>query len=342
MLHFEGYISEFLNTNSSTPFYKIREICETILFLEFDIVPNSGGYISFERNTNKQLHEYCYDILNEFSNPLSITEMARIIAEKYPDVNTTTDSIRGSLNREKETFIHFGRSSTYGLRKWENEKENLKGGTIRDIVEGYLKEVDTPKHISEITQHVLKYRDTNEKSVLTNIKVDEKNRFAFFKNSMIGLTYKKYLQQFTLMNYVVKTWEQKFEELKSFRIKNADRWPSYSADEKIERSLYIFCRNCRKSFQTNRLEKYKEELFLEIGFPLGEIVKNEDIWQDKFKILVHFIINTHRMPRIDSDDKTEQTLYKFYHYNNRKFKKGLLREREMHQYTELQTRLFKN
>lgn len=192
-LNFQGYIYNFIKNEGKTFYDEIYTVCEAIIYNEFELVVNSDGYLTFERNTFKQLHEYCFDILNEFSKPMTIEEIETVLNEKYPEIKKTSDSIRGSLIREKELFICFGRTSTYALKKWEVEKANLKGGTIRDIVEEYLHAQDAPKHISEILNYVLQYRpDTNEKSVLSNIKSEKSNKFSFYSGNFFGLQAKDY------------------------------------------------------------------------------------------------------------------------------------------------------
>ncbi len=192
-LHFQGYLFSFLKEGIKTITDELLYICETILFLELEVVPNSEGYIEFERSKQKQIHEYCFEILEENSKPMTLEEIIKVFELKYPDINVSEQSIRGNLLREKDIFISFSRTSTYGLRKWEEEKENIKGGSIRDIVEEYLNNEDEPKHISEICVYVQKFRPTtNEKSLRTSIKVDENRHFSFYAGNFIGLKDKKY------------------------------------------------------------------------------------------------------------------------------------------------------
>ena len=97
------------------------------------------------------------------------------------------------MNTQKELFISFGRSSVYGLRKWESEKENIKGGTMTSLTEEYLLKEDNPKHISEILQYILPYRPhTNEYSLLTNLKNKANTKFCFYNSCFVGLKSKKY------------------------------------------------------------------------------------------------------------------------------------------------------
>lgn len=191
--HFQGYIYEFLKEDGKSFFQEIISVCEKIIFNEFELVVSSDGYLFFEQNTKKPIHQYYYEILEEKGEWMNISDITSIANQKFPFLESKDTSVRGILNKEKNLFIYRGRSSTYGLRKWENEKENVKGGTIRDIVEEFLITEKTPKHISEILDYVLQYRpDTNEKSVLSNIKVEESNKFCFYSGDFVGLQTKNY------------------------------------------------------------------------------------------------------------------------------------------------------
>lgn len=191
-LYFRGYISQFQKQTGKKDFEHISLICESILFNEFDLVVNADGYLIFERNTKKQLTEYVLEALEELNEMTKVEDIEKRINIKHPHLETTEQSVRATLQRDKELFIYIGRSSTYGLKKWQEERENLKGGTIRDIVEEYLQIEDEPKHISEITKFVQKYRDTNEYNIKTNLDLEGNIRFQFFPGEFVGLKSKKY------------------------------------------------------------------------------------------------------------------------------------------------------
>ncbi|OFX56820.1 MAG: hypothetical protein A2046_10260, partial [Bacteroidetes bacterium GWA2_30_7] len=324
-LHFQGYLYDFLNEDGKAFYDEIYTVCEAIIYNEFELVVNSDGYLTFERNTFKQLHEYCFDILNEFSNPMTVEEIENVLNEKYPCIKKTIDSIRGSLIREKSIFVCFGRTSTYALRKWEDEKENFKGGTIRDLVEDYLLTQDSPIHISEIVEFVLQFRpDTNERSILTNIKVDESKKFHFFKNAFVGLSCKKYND----MNFQEiensKNWNEKFIELKKFREVNKNKWPSISSSDKSERALYSLGYKARKAFQNGNLDKEKEALFRSIGFPIDETIARANDWKIETKKLINFLIDEKKWPSASSSSKEERALYRFCYLNKKAFQKNEL------------------
>lgn len=191
-LYFEGYLIEFIKNEGKLYLSLIAEICEVILYNEFDIVINNDGYIQFDSNRKRTLLKYIEEELEILGEMTKIDDITSIIKEKYPNLEITEQSVRSILQREKNLFIFIGRTSTYGLKKWQEERENLKGGTIRDIVEEILLKNHEPMHISEILKYVLRFRNTNEANVKGNIKLEENNRFQFFNGEFIGLRGKHY------------------------------------------------------------------------------------------------------------------------------------------------------
>ena len=324
-LHFQGYLYSFLKEDVNAFPKEVYIICEAIIFSEFELYVDSTGYIHFERTSKKLVFEYCYEILEEASKPMKIEQIANSIGDKFPDLVTTVDSIRGSLNREKQLFIYFGRTSTYGLRKWEIEKVNIRGGTIRDLVEKYLTKQELPKHISEIVVYVKQFRpDTNEKSVLSNIKVDESEKFIFFKNKYVGLALKNYNKNKFHKIEDLKSWSERFIELKEFRENNPGRWPSISSSDKNESALYTLGYRARKAFQNNTLSIEKETLLRGIGFPLEEIFSKASDWKAEAKKLDDFLISEKKWPCANSPRKEERALYRFCYLNKKAFQKNKL------------------
>jgi hypothetical protein len=192
-LNFSGYIYNFFKGDGKTFYNIIYKIAETIIYKEFELIIGSDGYLIIEQKTKKAIHQYLYEILEGKGEIMNVSEINTLANEKFPFLDLKESSVRGILNKEKELFIYFGRSSTYGLRKWEVENKKLKGGTIRDLAEDFLSTKDSPQHFSDIFDFILAYRPTtNKKSVLTNLRIDESNRFCFFSGDFIGIKSKNY------------------------------------------------------------------------------------------------------------------------------------------------------
>ncbi len=146
-----------------------------------------NNYLILERNTRKRGYEYLIDILKKENRPLHISELVLKTKDIDSNYSFNESSIRSTCLRQDE-FICFGRTSTYGLKEWESLKENVRGGTIRQIVKEYLVRCKKPMQIETITEYVNKYRNTNAKNIITNLKLDKSNSFVFYNNNnVVGL-----------------------------------------------------------------------------------------------------------------------------------------------------------
>jgi len=126
--HFQTYLLEFKSEDFRNEIDKIAQIAEYILFQECGLSVNIEDSIEFTRNTYKPVIEYVYEALEEINKPLTVYELYNIIEEKHPGITKSADALRGNLIRATN-LIYFGRSSTYGLKIWEDE-QTIKGGTI--------------------------------------------------------------------------------------------------------------------------------------------------------------------------------------------------------------------
>jgi hypothetical protein len=189
---FKSYLSNFLINNNLEVLNSIMDIGEKIVNKEFEIYIDLEDNLIFERNSIKTLPEYIIDALEEIGKPSTVDEIYNFIENKNPGSSRSSEALRGSCQRS-DSLIFFGRSSTYGLKKWETEMENIRGGTIKDIIIEYLMGKEEPVHIYEILDEVHKYREaTNAKNIITNLKLDPQKQFIIFNQSFIGLKVKNY------------------------------------------------------------------------------------------------------------------------------------------------------
>jgi hypothetical protein len=205
--HFETYLHKFLKVEYSGDLMSIIPIAEHILYNEFVLTLDRYEQITFKRNTKKQVFEYVYDILGDKNEPLTVYQIYEILNANFPDVTKNAKALRGSCQRAPN-LIYFGRSSTYGLKNWE-DNESIKGGTIRSITEEYLLNFNSPKHIFEITEHINRFRDTNAKNIHANLKLDESGTFELFPQSFVGLKikskYPEYQKYYTIPRFLGKS-----------------------------------------------------------------------------------------------------------------------------------------
>jgi hypothetical protein len=187
-LHKDGG-SDMLNENA--------EVAEYLLHNELDLVFDQHKSIVINMNIHKNESDYIYEILEELKRPANVYELYNKMKERCPNETISIDNLRYRCQRDPR-MIFFGRSSTYGLKIWEAEL-NLKGGTIRSIVEEFLQQYDEPKHMDDITQYVQKYRNTDKKAISANLHLEKGNRFKFFGHHMWGLSAKEYTQQSNIL-----------------------------------------------------------------------------------------------------------------------------------------------
>src|SRR5690606_32581841 len=184
--------------------------------------------------------------------------------------------------------------------------------TIRDIVEEYLIQFSEPKHISDITEYVLKYRPkSNQYSILQNLKLDESGLYIFFEGSHIGLTTKKYESDFKKITEVQKTdkktWEERFEMLQNF-VSIEKRLPFSNGVPEKEIKLYRWL-NVQKSKQNKgKIAKNKEDKLSNLLAKYPSINGRRRLnSNEKYQELISFVSNNHRLPSANKNG--EENLY---------------------------------
>lgn len=317
-LYFQTYLLNFLKTRKYEMLDNIVEIAEYILFNEFELSIDTFESIVFKRNTIKQVYEYSYEALEKLGKPSKVNEIYQKVIELYPDYETDENSIRASMKRDTG-FVPIGRTSVYGLKKWESQIDDFKGGTIRDIAEEFLQSQVEPKHIDEITEYVNLYRDTTSKNIYPNLKLDESKRFVFFKGLLIGLSSKKY----SLEKYVEpidpnierKSWEERFFDLQKFAEEN-NRLPKSISNDK-EKVLY--------RFMNIHLNKATKSQIDDRALRINELAtkyqhqkrkrKIPQEWNANYDDLMKFVAEKKRLPKARIEE--EEVLYNFF-YRQRK------------------------
>jgi hypothetical protein len=191
---------DFSNVDSILKMKEYYESINTILRKEFDLVIYGSNKFTLRRNTNRKNYEYALEVLEEME-PSKEGYSIEVIAEKILknfgiDFSDNYESLRSAINGRDE-FIYFGRSSHYGLKKWEEKFDEIRGGTIKQIVKTYLHKCERPKHIGEIAEWVNKYRNTNADNIYNNLRLDPSELFLFYNGGYVGLKTKDY-QNFTV------------------------------------------------------------------------------------------------------------------------------------------------
>jgi hypothetical protein len=220
-LNFKNYLSDFLISEDLDYLEILFDVCEKILNEEFNIHLNSDHNIVFERRKQKALHDYAFEALEILGKPSHIDDINIQLKKLKPDYNNVLTS--STLKREYG-FAPFGRSSVFGLKKWDKENNNIKSGTIRDIVEELLLKSDNPMHINDIFNYVILYRPSvNHKSLITNIIISQ--QFTKYPNNYIGLISKVYREEYLNFKQINGTF---------FSISNLKKFNNFSIKEVVQ------------------------------------------------------------------------------------------------------------
>lgn len=194
---FKSYLSNFLINKNLVILNSIMELAEKIVNQEFGIYIDLEDNLIFERNSSKSGFEYSYEALQELGKPSKVNEITQKIIELHPNYETDDAKVRTTLKRING-FVPMGRNSIFGLKKWEEELEDFKGGTIKNIIIDYLLYKEEPIHIYEILEEVHRFREaTTAKNIITNLKLDPQNQFIIFNQSFVGLKTKNYNSNLT-------------------------------------------------------------------------------------------------------------------------------------------------
>jgi len=312
--NFKSYLSKFLTNDNIRILDIIFSFCENIINEEFELYLDLDENLVFRRNTIKQIFEYPFEALEQLGKPSKVKEIFERVKENHPDYNTNESKIRASMKRSNG-FVPIGRTSVFGLKKWEKELLDFKGGTIRGIVADFLSQFNEPKHISDITNHVLKFRPkSNKSSILSNLKLDESGLYVFYKNSQIGLSTKGYkdihIKQSKTKRDIL-SWDEKFKVLIQF-IETENRLPHSNNCPEKEKKLCRWFKSQKRKGYNGELEKNKEMLLNEIAnkYP-QKIRKRQDSFNCNIDKLIEFINENRRIP--NSRDPNESNLYQFYY-----------------------------
>lgn len=129
------------------------------------------------------------DVLAEDGNPMTVEQITQAIKSKYPDVNKVSLRKIKSIVRNNPTVFQRGRTPTYSL----NDRKEEDMMSIRELLVSFLSQRDSPIHLDELTNYVLKYYPSTKKShIRTSMMNDRNKRFIKTSDGYYGLTRKTY------------------------------------------------------------------------------------------------------------------------------------------------------
>lgn len=151
-----------------------------------DLVGDDGR-LHLPVNSRPDRVELLKVVLEELNEPSSVDRIVAAWNARFPLHPTHASMIRSLVHLNTDLFLSIGRSSTYGLKRWEMEKVDVKGGSIRGIVREFLLKAGGSMPLSAIMEEVLRYRKTNRSSVMTNLQLCEPEQFVFLTGDRVAL-----------------------------------------------------------------------------------------------------------------------------------------------------------
>ena len=319
-VNFKSYLAHFLANENNHILDLIFPIAEKIVSEEFGLFLyiDSDKNILFKRNTFKRACEYAYEALEILGKPSEVKEIHEKVVMLYPSYKSKESKIKSSLLR-KDGFINVGRSGKFGLIKWRKESDYFHDGTIRSIVEEYLLQFGEPKHITKITNYVLKYRPKSSRdSILLNLKKDKSGLFVFYVGPHVGLSTKNYHKRYIKLEVfdmrTRKSWEERFETLKNLT-QTEKRLPHSNGVPDDEIKIFRWLNFQKNEIKKGNLDKPKAS-------KINKILENYKAFHGKRRFnsvmkydeLLSFVKTNKRVPT--ASRKGEVNLYQFY-YNQR-------------------------
>ncbi|MCF8302623.1 MAG: hypothetical protein K9I94_05040 [Bacteroidales bacterium] len=187
-LPIDTLIEDFIHPDASEKYYnKVKSVTKRIVTEGFGIKLDRENNLLIKRNTIKKLSEYILEILRDYKRPMHLEEICEELKKRATKIPPNIESLRSSILSIEE-IMAIGKTSTYSLKEWGE----VKTGTIKNMVREYLEQTDEPKHIAEVSRYVRKYRKTNDKNIMSNLKLDKSDTFRFYKKGYVGLRSKDY------------------------------------------------------------------------------------------------------------------------------------------------------
>lgn len=187
-LNIDTLLNQYVLTEDEKWIKRAKAVCRHVAVEELGIeISKDKNDFLMSRNTLIKLSEHILAILEDIGRPMQLWEIHEELGKRTDRVPRNIESLRSSILSLDEVAA-IGKTSTYALSNWNN----IKTETIKGLVREYLELQDEPKHINDITDYVVKFRDTTSKNVLSNLKLDRSETFIFFQKNFIGISSKNY------------------------------------------------------------------------------------------------------------------------------------------------------
>lgn len=148
-----------------------------------------GDLLVIPPNADKNRSDIMEDIIRDAGRPLSMDEITKEYANRYPGRTADPAKIRGNM-QVNPRIVPMGRSGVYSLAEWSDG--SARGGTIRSFVRECLDSSET--HIvptQEVFDYVRRFRPTSSnENIVTNLMLESEKPFRIiWKGDISYLSY---------------------------------------------------------------------------------------------------------------------------------------------------------
>ena len=173
------------------------------------------------KRANQAILDLSYDFIKENGKPQKTEAIISYLQSHYHEIGR--GKLLPLLNDHKSVFI------TVGYGYWtikDLDVSDSLGGSLRDIVTKQLENSATPLHLSALVSFIANLRIINARSLLTNLQMDENDKFKFFNCGYIGLRNKQYDSYWDTLPRIVAS-NINFKMFESKNLFNSDEIAEY-------------------------------------------------------------------------------------------------------------------
>ena len=225
----------------------------------------------FKKNTipriKTNITKLIYNFLIDKNEPKHVNEIIEKL--KLVDPSLKRSSILANLHINKTRLYksypkrYFGLKSKEYSENWNEIDKSIKVQTIKYLVSEYLENENLPKHITEISNYVIKFRpELSKTNIYASITAEKYNPIISFNNSYFGLKSKQYPSIFIKfdkkrrINIIDKIIKYLQNEANPKHISDIQKYISDNFNVKNYKSIrQIFIKNNK-----NRFVRYENKL----------------------------------------------------------------------------------
>lgn len=276
----------------------IAEECKAIINRSFGF-SIFGNEVVAEKNAERNIPELVEIILRDIGHPMTIDELSREFAIRYP--NKTSIALAGAL-RINPNIKAVGRSSTYALAEWNEGTD--RGGTIREFAVEYLMSRPLPiAKLQDIGEYVRQFRPTSsDKSINTNLLLEQNDTFAVFYrkgergNRYIGMAKYDFGDEYRKADPKIdakRDFKTSCTLLESFVVDNG-RLPFSNSVSEEEKRLCRFWNIYRRKFENGELSGEEHDIIESMysRFAPLKINKKDYDWEQKYTAVKNALIQS--------------------------------------------------